>query len=473
VKASGAVRPNVAWFAALPLLGWWLYGLFDLDEGYYGSVVSEMNRRGEWITPFFNGKPWFEKPILLYWLAKPSLALFGEMIGPRAPSVLATLATYAMVGWFAKRRLGADVQTPAVLILGGSLLTVLVGHMMLTDALLCASMTGALLTYWESIEGDWRWRWVTAAALGLGVLAKGPVAILLFTPIAAITAWRFKDLRPRMTQGWALGTLILALVVSSWYLPAYLIDGQLFVQKFLIEQNVGRFTGGDAAHNVTGVFGLVYYALILLIGMAPWSGWIPKTVLHKDPEPVFLFLKVWALTIFVFFTISAAKLPTYVLGCCPPFALLLGAKFAGKKRSLPWMVGWIVFLTILANAGALFWYKASGQAEIHALARFAREHAAPGDLFAEYQMSRRDKDMGTMKSKIQETSEPSVLMYLNSTAIDTDDWQQIVHQKSTVWLITRPNRMGEVETASAGSRLVRIRLGTPSENYVLYKLLPE
>ena len=43
----------------IPLLGWWMYGLFDLDEGFYAAVVAEMNRRGEWITPFFNGKPWF------------------------------------------------------------------------------------------------------------------------------------------------------------------------------------------------------------------------------------------------------------------------------------------------------------------------------------------------------------------------------------------------------------------------------
>ena len=50
----------VIWFLAiLPLLGWWFYGLFDIDEGFYGAVVAEMNRRGEWITPFYNGKPWF------------------------------------------------------------------------------------------------------------------------------------------------------------------------------------------------------------------------------------------------------------------------------------------------------------------------------------------------------------------------------------------------------------------------------
>ena len=62
-------------FACLPLFGWWMTGLFDVDEGFYGAVVAEMNRRHEWITPYFNGHPWFEKPILLYWLAKPCMML--------------------------------------------------------------------------------------------------------------------------------------------------------------------------------------------------------------------------------------------------------------------------------------------------------------------------------------------------------------------------------------------------------------
>src|SRR5262249_44035004 len=77
-KVSARVRWVLVWvFACLPLLGWWLTGLFDLDEGFYAAVTAEMNRRGEWITPYYNGQPWFEKPILLYWAAKPCVALFG------------------------------------------------------------------------------------------------------------------------------------------------------------------------------------------------------------------------------------------------------------------------------------------------------------------------------------------------------------------------------------------------------------
>ena len=75
-------------------------GLFDVDEGFYGAVAAEMNRRHEWITPFFNGHPWFEKPILLYWLAKPCMMLLGPDFGPRLPSVLCTVALFVVCGFF-------------------------------------------------------------------------------------------------------------------------------------------------------------------------------------------------------------------------------------------------------------------------------------------------------------------------------------------------------------------------------------
>ena len=120
----------------LPFIGWWMTGLFDLDEGFYGAVVAEMNRRGEWITPYFNGHPWFEKPILTYWVAKPFLWLFGDTVGPRLPSVLATAATIGVVIWFARRHLSDLAAAGAALILSTSLLFVALGRMLMTDPLL-------------------------------------------------------------------------------------------------------------------------------------------------------------------------------------------------------------------------------------------------------------------------------------------------------------------------------------------------
>ena len=164
-------------------------GLFDIDEGFYGAVVAEMNRRGEWITPYFNGKPWFEKPILLYWLAKPCMLLLGPYFGPRLPSVLCTIALFVVSGYFVKKRYGAAAQSFTIICLGTSVLVLGLGRQMMTDAALNLAMTAGFLSFYESLVGDRRWRILTAFCLGVGVLAKGPVALILFILVAGIALW--------------------------------------------------------------------------------------------------------------------------------------------------------------------------------------------------------------------------------------------------------------------------------------------
>lgn len=462
-----------AWLAVLPLLGWWAYGLFDLDEGYYAAVVAEMNRRGEWITPYYNGHPWFEKPILLYWVGKPCLALFGDMIGPRLPSVLATLATYAVVGWFARRHFGAGQAARAVLVLGSSLLVVGIGRMMLTDPLLNLAMTVAFTTYWESIAGHWRWRWATAAALGVGILAKGPVCVLLFVPVAAIAAYALPDLRPRMRRGWFVGTLILLAVVASWYVPAYLKNGQAFVQQFLIEQNFQRFTGGDAAHTFGGVVGLVFYVLILLVGMAPWSFKIPDAWGFARKDPLSFYLKTWALVVFVFFTISSAKLPSYILPACPALALLIADDLERTRYPMFRMAAWTVCVCAIANVVFLMYYRSSGQADIHAMARYLRAVARPTDTIAEYGIGKPTKDQGTMKPHLQQTSEPSVLLYLNRDVIDTEHWSDILAAPpGRMWLITLVDDDTPFRDPVPGRQIVPIQGPWSPDRYKLDLLDP-
>jgi len=422
-------------------------GLFDLDEGFYGAITAEMNRRGEWITPYYNGSPWFEKPILTYWLAKPALALFGDQFGPRLPNVLCTLATYALVGWFARRRFSEDVAVLAVLVIGSSLLMAGPGRMMLTDPALVLCLTGAFITFWESLVRDPRWRVATAALLGLSVLAKGPVGLILFVPLAVFTFWREPELRPRFRGWWLVGTVVLALVIASWYLPAYLVNRDVFVQKFLIEQNLERFTGGDKAHTLGGFASLVFFLPILLVGMLPWSLWIPKSLTRTGGVPLAnaalnRYLAAWAIIVFAFFTISGAKLIHYIMPCVPPLAILVADRLIAKKGTLtPGLlraaVVWTLVMTLITNGGFYAWYRSSGQEEAHAL---ARRVAKTGENVAVYQMGRREASMGTGGTRLKETSLPSLYLYLNRTALDTDDLTALVLAKKPMWVITRKGR---------------------------------
>lgn len=476
----------IAWIAAVvPLLGWWTYGLFDLDEGFYGAITAEMNRRGEWITPYYNGHPWFEKPILLYWVAKPCLALFGTAIGPRVPSILATLLTLALIVWFVRRWTNERTALWAVVAYGTSILPVAAGRMMLTDPLLVLCLVATFLTFYESLIGDRRWRIVSAGALGLSVLAKGPVGGALFVVIAGLTYWRLPSLRSVFRGYWLAGVVLFLVVVSSWYVPAYLVHHQVFVQKFLVEQNLNRFTGGDAAHTIPAPVGWLFYIPVLALGVCPWVFLSLRSLFGRgEATPLQSYLSIWFWTVFGFFTLSGAKLPHYVLPCVAPLAVLAAIRLADREvrgevlKVLAMGVGVWAFAQWAFTSyyyGIPAVHLPGFHAEVHRLAKYAADHKAPGEGLVVYQMGRQDKELGTGKPKIQETTHPSVVMVVNQTVFETDKLGEVLAAKQPVWIITRWNRIQPSDydlARSAGMVLTRVLTPFEQDMYGLYRLTP-
>lgn len=463
--------------AALPLLGWWTTGLFDLDEGFYGAVVTEMNRRGEWIVPYYNGVPWWEKPILVYWMAKPTVAWLGGTLGARLPSVLCALLGFCLVHWWARRRLSAAAAQIAVLVLGTTLMWVAIGRMMMTDMALCLAFNAACLVFFESLKGDRRWRIVAGALLGIGVLAKGPVAILLFVPIAGWTWWRERELRPAFRGAWFGFSIALVAVIATWYLPAYVQHRDTFVQKFLVEQNLRRFTGGDQAHTLGGIAGLVFYIPILLIAFAPWSWMLVKAWPRKGSDEASRYLAVCAAIPFLFFTASGAKLVHYILPIAVPIALLVADWLAYRwsedgrevaRRPLVMMGLACVGVAVLANVGFAWWYRASGTAEVHELARTIPE----GAFVAAYQMPRRTDDRGTGRPEIQETSHPSLLFVLDRSILEAETPEDLARAPMPLYVLTRRGRVGvQARAIFRQNGLVMTRLTRPNDRYYeLYRL---
>jgi hypothetical protein len=227
--------------------------------------------------------------------------------------------------------------------------------------------------------------------------------------------------------------------------------------------------------------------------MMPWSFWLvgawrqTPVPAASDPNPAALrrYLKVWAAVVFVFFSISGAKLPHYLLPALPPLALLLGDAWAtwhpdvplGRRVRFPviWLLGLgafaqFVFTAIYGGAQIGGLRVPGSQADIHALCRYVREHAAPTDTVAEYQMSRRDRELGTGHLKIQETSEPSTLLYLDRTVLDTEDWSAIINAPGPTWVITRWNRVGSSERKASGHRMKEVLTPVSREFYRLYRI---
>ena len=73
--------------------------LMEPDESRYAEIPRLMLRSGDWITPRLQGKPYNDKPPLVYWLIAASYAVFGVSIEaarlvPATAGLLTLIAVY-------------------------------------------------------------------------------------------------------------------------------------------------------------------------------------------------------------------------------------------------------------------------------------------------------------------------------------------------------------------------------------------
>jgi 4-amino-4-deoxy-L-arabinose transferase-like glycosyltransferase len=326
-------RP-LAWLVVLP--GLLLYPcvgfyLFEPDESRYAQIPAEMLRRGDLVVPTLQGEPYLDKPPLLYWCVMASYRVFG--VSDWAARIVPALAVHGcvLITYLLGRRLmgersawwGAMVLALSPGFLGMTRLLVL-------DGLLTLFVAASLFAAFEAVRGErLRRGWWLAAALccGLGVLTKGPVAVVLLVP----PLWLYRRLSGRgVAPGWGawIAFALVALTVAlPWYL-ALAVRVPSFVSYFFWEHNVQRFVAPGI--HVRGVF---FYLPVLLLALLPGSLLFVRLVRlvlssgeelarARSPELGFCLLAGgWCV---LFFTLSACKLPTYVLPAFPFFALALG-----------------------------------------------------------------------------------------------------------------------------------------------------
>src|SRR2546422_524644 len=122
---------------ALPL---YLFGLgrpvlSAPDEPYYALTAKEMLQNGDYTVPLFHGHPWFDKPILFYWIVLAGYRLLGvSEAGARIGSVLAAVcgivAVFVLGRAHVRSRLAAF---GAAIILATSLEYVVLARAAVTD----------------------------------------------------------------------------------------------------------------------------------------------------------------------------------------------------------------------------------------------------------------------------------------------------------------------------------------------------
>jgi 4-amino-4-deoxy-L-arabinose transferase-like glycosyltransferase len=322
----------------LPLLG--RPSLWDIDEGNNAEAARAMAESGDWVVPHFNNQVRYDKPVLLYWLQAGAYAAIGvNELAARLPSAVAALLTVLITYELGRGMFGKRAGLLGGLALGSSISFAASAHFANPDALLNLFTALSLACWWADYTGGgWWWSAAAGAASGMGVLAKGPVGLVLPLGVATLfSLWR-RDWRRLFDRRLPLATLAFLLAAAPWYVWVGVeTKGQWLIQ-FWTKHNLERAT--QVLENHRGPF--FYYLLVLLAGFAPWSvflgptGWLTWRNVRKasdDPNrPAFQFLACWVMVTYTFFSAASTKLPNYILPLFPAAAILTGSFLDGWRR---------------------------------------------------------------------------------------------------------------------------------------------
>jgi 4-amino-4-deoxy-L-arabinose transferase-like glycosyltransferase len=328
----------------------WLgsYPLFQPDEGRNAEVAREMVASGNYVVPHLNGLPYVDKPALHYAAVAASLHAFGQdEFAARLPSLVVTILTALMIGWFGRRLWNAGVGVGAAAMTLSAPLVFGMSHVVILDALFSMVVVGSLIGLYLAIErraadraatpaaGGWR-RWSLAAwaCIGLGLLTKGPVALMI--PLAAGIPYALR----RRALGAVLylpAIIVAAVVVAPWVvqmsraLPGYL-------HYVLVTETWARVSS-DQLHRSQPFW---FFVPVLIAGSLPWIGaavagtW--QVFRERPRRPLddrVVFLVLWVIVPFVLFSLSRSKLPHYMLPLVPAVALLAAAFMLDETKPEP------------------------------------------------------------------------------------------------------------------------------------------
>jgi len=382
LTAGLATRP----FPVLALLGLllWLPGIvslpaLDRDESRFAQSSRQMVESGDPVDIRLGHVPRYKKPVGIYWLQAGATKLAGlgrddRIWTYRLPSLLGAIAASWLTVWCASAMAGAEAAFLAGLLMLGTVLLTAEATIATTDAVLLACVLGVqgvlLRLYRAAREPDFRtirnrtvmWGW---AALGFGILIKGPVVLgVAVATLAGLVGWDWWEARrkPSAAAGkaeasaepkvkppaespieppiespiessvepaWAWLTVLkswrglglVLLLILPWLIAITIQSRGAFFEEALGNDFAAKMAGGQESHG--GWPG--YY--LLLSGLSFWPAILfvlPGIALafERRAEPGIRFLLAWAASWWLVVELVPTKLPHYVIHAYPPLAIL-------------------------------------------------------------------------------------------------------------------------------------------------------
>ena len=335
-------------------IGMALFPFADTTEPRYAEIARLMAETGDWITPWFEpGVPFWGKPPLSFWAQAAAIKLFGlTEFSLRLPSWLATLGMVWLVWRLAKQLWNVQAALWGSLVFATMALTYISAGAVMTDSFLALGTTLTLVSFCLVMSGEGGpWRWLFFIGLAIGLLSKGPLAVVLVGIPIVLWLLFFKQEAAGLRKfPWWRGALLTVVLAGPWYLLAELKTPG-FLDYFIVGEHFRRFLDpgwagdlyGSAHDQPKGMIWIFWlwasfpWGVVALVGVV--FGWLRGRgkdgirLTLSDPDTCFLLFS--ALAPMLFFTAAGNTLWTYVLPSLPFTAILIGrwiAEMDSEKR---------------------------------------------------------------------------------------------------------------------------------------------
>jgi 4-amino-4-deoxy-L-arabinose transferase-like glycosyltransferase len=312
-------------------------GTLERAEVYFMAGARSMVERSDWLIPYYRGEAFFDKPALTYWLVAGAYRVFG--MTPEAARVVPALS--AVLCLVVTVWLGAQLFDRRTALAGGVVLTTTLpflsfGRIVMSDMPLTLCTTAVLAFVVRALHPrpPAIVYSVIGAALGLGFLAKGPIALVLSCLAILPFVWGMRRRAPIPSMSVvSLAVFCFAVTGLGWYIAVVARLGWEPLNYFFLRENLERFSGStfDSGR------GPGYYLLTYFAQGFPWSLFLPVAMVRvrgeKTGESAHNARRLlYALALMLApLSLSRGKLDYYLLPLYPLVAIVIGRQLVSVE----------------------------------------------------------------------------------------------------------------------------------------------
>lgn len=308
---------------------------WDPDEAHYAETSREVIKTGDWLAPYYNEQPFFDKPMLFHWLQAGAMTLVGPTeFGARLVPALAALALILTTAWLGTTLVSFEVGFVAALVLAASPAIFALSRYAILDTLFTACLFGgASLVTVAALKDRPRLQWGGYVLIALAVLTKGPLALALCGLTFGLAILASAELRHRLLslRVWSGLALVLA-IIAPWFIYMWMRFRGDFVNGYVLDENIRLY----ATNRFNSRMDAWFYFRVLAAGLLPWTGLVigrlfddvRGAIRDRRTDPVNALLWCWTIVIVGFFSLSRFKLDHYVFPASPALSLLCARAWA-------------------------------------------------------------------------------------------------------------------------------------------------